>query len=488
MAEITKNANFTFVPTDPSNPNNNLNPVTIPVTYVIDSKTLESKVLLRGTDTEIGKINGYDSNTQTLDETIKTTNKLDTSQKVYDYIRENNLPGSTDLFSNREGRSFIEAGLNNPYFPQNGLPGAKKDIQKIIREEVKKGNSEIIEVSNKIKSSPDQATKDSGFVPPKEEVEQGDSESITRTISQNVGGAFDITQDLQTILSSAKTGNKLGVSEGSLLQYPLDMDISKQDYMKFYCCTFKPQMFEGFTFTDRDKKTCKEFGPVYLPVSGGAQDTNTVSWGRNEMNPLQIAAFGAARTLLQGDRKDITNYLEQGRRTLEQNIPSIKSATAAYFAEQASGVTGALSRTQGAVFNPNLVLLFNNPEMRSFTLNFKFSAREISEATSIRKIIRWFKQHMAVKRSKDNLFLLAPDIFSITYHMAGDGENAHKSIGNTKLCALTSCNVNYVPDNSYMTFNDESKTMTSYQMVLTFNEIEPLYQEDYTEAPDVISY
>ena len=39
-----------------------------------------------------------------------------------------------------------------------------------------------------------------------------------------------------------------------------------------------------------------------------------------------------------------------------------------------------------------------------------------------------------------------------------------------------------------MTFDDPAKTMTSYQMVLTFNEIEPVYEDEYKQASDVIGY
>ena len=52
-----------------------------------------------------------------------------------------------------------------------------------------------------------------------------------------------------------------------------------------------------------------------------------------------------------------------------------------------------------------------------------------------------------------------------------------------------SVNVNYIPDGSYMTFNDSAATMTAYTMSLSFTEMEPLYYDDYTGIPtDQIGY
>lgn len=478
MSEISNDANFTFKPTDPNAPNNQLKSLTIPVTYIIDTNTLKSRVVIKGTSDEIGVINGYDKNTDKLDDQIKVTSGAE--DKVLSYLRQNSA-GQLSGLSETNLNTFVRSGLDNQYYPNNGLQGSKNDIKNIIREEISKNNTEVISTYNKIKESQDDSTKNSNFVPSKEEISESVRDSASDTRSN-----LDIP-NAQSLFKSKEGKNIQEDIPSEGLKYPKTLDITRQDYMKFYCCRFKPQMIEGFTFTDRDKKQCTEFGPVYLPVSGGAQDTNTVSWGKNDMNPLQIGALSAAKSLLSNNStRDITNYLQEGRGLLEKYAPQISEATAIYFAEQASGVSGLLSRTQGAIFNPNLVLLFNNPEMRSFTLNFKFSARDIDEATSIRRIIRWFKQHMAVRRSKSDLFLLAPDIFSVSYYMAGNG--THKSIGDTKLCALTSCNVNYVPDNSYMTFDDPAKTMTSYQMVLTFNEIEPVYEDEYKQASDVIGY
>ena len=46
------------------------------------------------------------------------------------------------------------------------------------------------------------------------------------------------------------------------------------------------------------------------------------------------------------------------------------------------------------------------------------------------------------------------------------------------MCALTSCSVDYNPDGSFMTLPDGS--MTAYNISMTFSELEPIYDSDYS--------
>ena len=55
-----------------------------------------------------------------------------------------------------------------------------------------------------------------------------------------------------------------------------------------------------------------------------------------------------------------------------------------------------------------------------------------------------------------------------------------------KPCALRGFNVNYTPDNSYMTYGDGG--LTGYDISLTFGEIEPIYANDHDETIDSTSF
>ena len=70
-----------------------------------------------------------------------------------------------------------------------------------------------------------------------------------------------------------------------------------------------------------------------------------------------------------------------------------------------------------------------------------------------------------------------PHVFDIVYQT--NGGNIHQSLNRIKTCALLGCDVDYTPDGTYSTFNDAEKTMTSYNLTLRFNELEPIFDKDY---------
>ena len=137
-------------------------------------------------------------------------------------------------------------------------------------------------------------------------------------------------------------------------------------------------------------------------------------------------------------------------------------------------------RAYGSVNNNNLEVLFGGPGLRSFSFQFSFYPREPNEAIEVRKIIRTFKQSMSVKRSANSLLLKAPHTFAISYLTAG--KKAHPYLNRFKECALTSCNIDYTPDGTYMTYGGDEKSMTAYRMTLSFSELEPIFDDEYGES------
>ena len=59
------------------------------------------------------------------------------------------------------------------------------------------------------------------------------------------------------------------------------------------------------------------------------------------------------------------------------------------------------------------------------------------------------------------------------------GQGQHPYLNRFKECALTSCNVEYTPDGTYMTYDGPEKSMTAYRLSLSFQELEPIFNEDY---------
>ena len=258
------------------------------------------------------------------------------------------------------------------------------------------------------------------------------------------------------------------------LRYPLTLEARTQDTLKIDVLKFSPRKITGLELTGRDG-TRSPVGSVILPVND-VKDQNQVGWGGEKMDALATGMAGLAlNTIMDGG----DGFAEQAKSMLTaaaNEKSGIKKGVAAYFAQAATGTRGILARTEGAIINPNFELLFNGPKLRSFSFTYRMSARSEPETTQILKIIRMFKQSMAVQRSTSNLFLKSPNTYKLTFRKSTDAE--HNFLPKVKECALVSFNVNYVPDGTYATF--ENSSMVAYELQFQFSELEPIYNDDYT--------
>ena len=285
------------------------------------------------------------------------------------------------------------------------------------------------------------------------------------------------------------------------LYYPEGLGSNRQDRIRFtqkYSQGRKVNVSLGSdTKVFQREPEIKIDGSVTLPIVTGIGDRNAVDWKDESLNPIQALGAGAAVSIFEGVKKDgLTQAFEDaagafrgagGALKDDQNIGgNMAKAINVYLAQQAVGAQGLLSRATGAILNPNLEMLFGGPKLRSFGFTFKLSPRDASEASQVRQIIRFFKQGMSVKTSSSNVFLKTPNIFDIQYQTFNTDGNLidHPSINFIKTCALTSCDVQYTPDGTYMTYEDPYRTLTSYQLTLNFGELDPIFDDDYTDLDD----
>ena len=242
-----------------------------------------------------------------------------------------------------------------------------------------------------------------------------------------------------------------------------------------------------------ERREQKIKGSVTLPIQSGIKDQNSVRWNGSALNALQAFGAGAALNIfdaatggapIQDVTDNATGLFSKAAGFLKDGTAGADARTAinVYLAQQAVGTKNLLSRTAGAIVNPNVEMLFDAPALRPFSFQFRMSPRDEDEAAQVRSIIAFFKQGMSVKTSSSNVFLKAPNIFDIKYITYNDGKEIHHpSINRIKTCALLAAEVDYTPDNSYMTYDDPRRTMTSYAITLQFNELDPLYEDDYEE-------
>jgi len=266
------------------------------------------------------------------------------------------------------------------------------------------------------------------------------------------------------------------------LRYPLGAWDKKQDFIMFTVLTYGKKEFntKNIGFTNRLSPATDQ-PIIILPIQGKITDQNLVNWSNSpELNPMQVAAAGLSSGIIATGEvgkgiDDAAGFLKKAG-----GDDLVKRFTNLYFAGKAASTTGLLSRLEGAIANPNLELLFQGPELRQFSFTFFMSARSEQEATAIRNIIRRFKQNMAPQTTKTNIFLKSPNIFKVEYKTPPSG--LHPSINRIKECALTNLSVDYTPAGTYSTYNDAKKTMTAYSMTLQFQELEPVFADDYTKV------
>ena len=311
------------------------------------------------------------------------------------------------------------------------------------------------------------------------------AESLT---ADNLGSKIAETQkSMRNIKDNDQTRNSFpGAGGKEPLVFPETIRSTQQDILKFNMVKYVPKDFSKDKFAWGERKEKRDIiGSVVLPIPIGISDSNAVSWGGDSMNALDTAL---AELALRGIEEGVGGLKAAAEGIAEKvgdNSAEAKTALANTLAGMASGNQGLLSRTTGAILNPNMELLFSGPSLRPFNFTFTLSPRSADEAKTVIKIIRFFKQGMAPIRSKSMLFLKSPHTFQLAYKYRGDDRSRnevklgrdHPFLNKFKECALQGFGVQYTPTGNYSTFSDG--VMMQYQVSMQFQELEPIYNDDY---------
>ena len=307
----------------------------------------------------------------------------------------------------------------------------------------------------------------------------------TKELLENGKATTSPDADADTVATD--TLNKLDIKENPKtrntfgdFRYPLTIN-DAQDVMQFVMLKYSPRELgsgENFGFGQRERVgidgSSRKIGSATLAIQGGISDLNGCDWGEDKMNLAQLEAAKLAVAGIEG-AKALGQATDELLGRMNNVSDDMKRALKILYGGKAAGLNSLLKRTDGAILNPNLELLFDKPTLRPFTFTFKMSARSKKEADQIVKIIRFFKQGMAPRRSVGNLFLLAPHTFQV--HYLAKGLKEHPYIGKMKECALISLKTDYTPENNYATLPDGY--MVSYQITLEMKELEPVFNDDY---------
>ena len=288
------------------------------------------------------------------------------------------------------------------------------------------------------------------------------------------------------------------------LKYPIDLNETNQDFLKIMMVKYEPRGLDfqdgGLGIAPRGNLDSMQGDPqsggreilsnIFLPIPGGIQDSNRVSWGDDKVDPQKVALAGLTNAAISGT--PIGDTLNQITKGISKNEEGAKTALSSKFTESITGVD-ALSRTQGAVLNNNIELLFKGASLRQFTFTYSFSPRSKGEGTQVRQIIRTLKQGMSAKKANNFLFVKSPHTFFLGYYKGGtniegtaQAPRLHPYLNKFKECALVDLSVQYAPAGNYATFVDGSPTQ--YKVTMAFSELEPVFDDDYGDDDKTIGF
>ena len=300
---------------------------------------------------------------------------------------------------------------------------------------------------------------------------------------------------------------------GGSVRYPHDMRISEaEDFVMFDFYDYKPpfqgkkslndvggESYANLTLGDYNASGFsgeyfkdKAYPQILMYMPQDIQDTFAAKWEGKKFGQITTGLIAAA-----GQEGNI-NKLKKAGDTLDASLEkSMVEAAASIVTGLATKITGdtisagdLFAGISGVVRNPNVEVLFQNMELRTFDLTFKMAPFDDQDALRIESIINIFKKAMLpqynlgkdvkVFGQKNNAlkagFIQVPKVCAVNF-MRGSGRN--RFLPRYKMCAITDVNVNYTPDNVYATIDRNMPVAT--ELKISFMETKLVFSEDVEE-------
>lgn len=292
---------------------------------------------------------------------------------------------------------------------------------------------------------------------------------------------------LINVVDYKSAGSKTGTTE----VFIGDESSSKPDTISTFSAIRKNRLYNT-NVVNKNKK--QNLGSIILPIPSNIQDGNSVNFGPGSLDGLTASVLDYAYSTMRGAGtiKSLSDFGPQITNILKMGLSTIATGDALEYFTRNLAASAAnipfggnltasqlLARQTGQILNPNMELLFEGVNLRSFKFSFKMTPRDYKEAESVKRIIRTFKKNMT-PQAEGSLYLNTPNIFELSYMK---GENPHPFLHKFKQCALTDMSVNYTGEGTYATYGGPDDqgggTPVSMVMDLGFKELEPIYSGDY---------
>ena len=322
--------------------------------------------------------------------------------------------------------------------------------------------------------------------------------------------AVSFPQSLSSATQAAVTqGFKNAAAPKSIqtLRYPYKKLTDSDDYLVIKIVQYKaPGISSGadnFSFRTSTQslqnniKTPESI--ILLPIPQNVQDQNSVGWGDGSLNAFELAGAEAVSGVIRSEKyidalgKAFGNFASKFAASavtgnLQDQTTSLFSAAALQTLGANVQTSDLVSRTTGQVLNPNMELLFKGVSLREFAFEYDLAPRDGNEAKEIKKLITTLKKAMAPRTSSDNsagsgLFISAPRVFQLEYR---SGNKKHPFLHSFKPMAMKGMSVNYTGSGNYSVYGDS--TPIHMKISMNFQELNPIYFEDYSDKDTGVGY
>ena len=326
----------------------------------------------------------------------------------------------------------------------------------------------------------------------------------------------DYNPFLETV-STIKTkfggsGTAVNGAAGSV-RYPHDMLIDEaEDFVMFDFYDYKPpfqgkksvddvggESYANLTLGDYNATGFaseyfkdKAYPQILLYMPQDIQDSFAAKWEGKKFGQITTGMIAAA------GQEGTIDKIKSGGKTLDATLKkSMVESAASIVTGLAQKITGdtisagdLFGGISGVARNPNVEVLFQSMELRTFDLTFKMSPFDDQDSLRIEAIIKIFKQAMLPQyklgkdvkvfgQENDALqagFIQVPKVCAVNF-MRGNDRN--RFLPRYKMCAITDVNVNYTPDNVYATIDRNMPVAT--ELKISFMETKLVFSEDVQE-------
>lgn len=294
----------------------------------------------------------------------------------------------------------------------------------------------------------------------------------------------------------------------NFLQYPGDLKTNNSDFVQFNFYNYKPPYEGGGSnatdYVEQYNKSLQTsnlteapgYKPIVLYMPEDISTSYQGTWGGREFGPLAPIALAGAGQIMSMGRDQIKsqggNIANQiGGIGIQGMLPYVGSSLIARAMNSIPGFGGGvttndiLASTKGQILNPNTEVLYQGPQLRTFSLTFKMVPRTKDEAKGIKDICTQFKKAAlpsGATGTEKNL-IGVPKILSVVFKQAADKNSAAVNnpwVSQYKTCALGGVDINYTPDGSWATYRDGSPVAT--QLTLQFQELKLVYESDVDDG------